>query len=177
MTSGTSSLPATRTSRIGRSPGDVSSSTDLPAAILRDGVRVAQSGISVQQPPAEALEPHRVLDGQPQMPQLDLAVRARQRQRARNRAPVVVFLDQALRGLFALRIGRREGEPRRRARRQPDRLPEADDRIEDRTGRVRQRRAEERVRTIERAAATDEAGPVRLVLRGDADAPASAEDV
>ena len=52
-------------------------------------------GIAVQQPAAEALEPDRVLDGQAEVAQLDLAVRAGQRQRAGDRAPIVVLLDQA----------------------------------------------------------------------------------
>ena len=48
-----------------------------------------------EQAAAETLERDRVFDGQIEVPQLDLAMRAGQCQRARDGAAIVVLLDQA----------------------------------------------------------------------------------
>ena len=60
----------------------------------RIGLGVAQPRIAVEQPARQPLEAHRLLDGQAEMAQLDLAVRARQRERARDGAAIVILLDQ-----------------------------------------------------------------------------------
>ena len=77
---------------------------------------MAQPRVSREQAAPEALKRDRVLDGQAEMPQLDLAVRAGQRQRARDRATIVVLLDQLPRGVFALGDAGREGERARSPR-------------------------------------------------------------
>ena len=62
----------------------------LPAAVSGHGVDRSQARVAVQQAAGEALKAHRVLDGQPEVPQFDLRVCAGQRDRARDRAAVVV---------------------------------------------------------------------------------------
>ncbi len=96
-------------------PGDtVLPQLALASSVLLDGVPVAQPRVAREQAAPEALKRDRVLDGQVEVPQLDLAVRARQRQRACHRAAIVVLLDQVQRGFFALGIRGREREPRGR---------------------------------------------------------------
>src|SRR6185503_15962973 len=54
----------------------------LSAAAAVDGLGGAETRIAIQHPAAQTLEPNRVVDAQPEMPHLDLTVRAGQRQRA-----------------------------------------------------------------------------------------------
>ena len=78
-------------------------------------------------------------DGQSEMPQLDLAVRAGERERPRDGAAIVILVDQPRAPPSLSAIPGREREPRRATGREPHRLTQADDRIEHRPGRVRQR--------------------------------------
>ena len=150
----------------------------LAAAVRLHGVARAQAGIGVEQPASQALEQDRVVDRESEVPQLDLAVRAGERQRPGDRAPVVVLLHQAVGVFFGLRKAGDESDAGRAAGRQPHELTQRDDRIEHRTGRVRERvRGGQRDRILERAAAPDEARAIRLELRRRADAPAAAEQV
>ena len=150
----------------------------LAAAVRQDGVAGAQPGIGVEQAAAEALEQDRVVDGEAEVPQLDLAVRAGERQRPGDGAPVVVLLHEAVGLFFGLGKAGDEGDAGRAAGRQPHELTQRDDRVEHRAGRVRQRvGGRQRDRIPERAAAPDEARAVGLELRRRADAPAAAEQV
>ena len=70
-------------------------SSDWPRRFSRTASRRSQPRVAKEQPAREPLEPHRVLDGEAEVPQLDLRVRAGQGDRARDRAAVVVLLDEA----------------------------------------------------------------------------------
>ena len=150
----------------------------LTLPVLLDGVPMTQPRVSGEHAAAETLKGNRVFDRQVEMPQLDLAVRAGQRERARDRAAIVVLLDQVQRRFLALGVRGREREPRRRARRETHGLAETDDRIEDRSCRARELGGgRERARPLQRAATADEPCAIGFVLRGDAHAAASAEHV
>ena len=66
----------------------------LPALIAFDRLEIAQPRVARHQAAAEALELAGVFDRQAEMPQLDLAVRAGQRDGAGDGAAVVILLDQ-----------------------------------------------------------------------------------
>ncbi len=74
-------------STIGRSPEiPYFHSSGCPRRFFDDRVRRAQARIAEEQPAREPLEPHRVFDGEPEVAQLDLRVRAGERDaRARRR--------------------------------------------------------------------------------------------
>src|SRR5438270_12320967 len=109
------------------------------------------------------------------MSKLDLAVRTREGERPCHRPPVVILLDELPGGLLVLGESGRKGQSGGAARRNSDRLPQADDRIEDRAGRVRERTGPgEREWPGERSTAANEPCAVRLVFRRAAQAPASA---
>ena len=64
-------------------------SADWPSLLLLDRLRPSAAADRRRASAAETLEAHRIVDGQAEMAQLDLAVRARQRQRPRD-GPAVV---------------------------------------------------------------------------------------
>ncbi len=107
-------------------------SSGWPRRFAVDGVGRAQPRIAIEQPAAEPLEADGVVDGQAEVPQLDLAVGADQRQRPRDGAPVVVLLGQAMGFLFGVGEAGDEGDPRGPAGRQPHELTQRHDRVEDR---------------------------------------------
>ena len=78
----------------------------LAPPVPLDRLDVAQPRISRDQPAAEPLELQGVFDRQPEVPELDLAVRAGERQRACHGAAVVVLRDQAERVLLAFGVAR-----------------------------------------------------------------------
>ena len=150
----------------------------LPALIAFDRLEIAQARVARHQAAAKPLELDGVFGRQHEMPQLDLAVGARQRQRAGDGAAVVILRDQPVRVLFGLGVPGRECNPAGGARRETHRVAKADDRIEDRPGRIRERRAGiEGERAVERAPAADEAGAVGFPLRRGPAAAAATEDV
>ncbi len=70
-------------------------SSGWPRRFSQHRFRRSQARIAEEQPAREPLEAQRVLDGEPEVAQLDLRVRAGQGDRARDRAAVEVLLDQA----------------------------------------------------------------------------------
>ena len=66
-------------------------SSRWPQLVALDRLDVAQARVAGHQPAAEPLEVDRVFDGQAEVPQLDLAVRARERERAGDGAAVVIL--------------------------------------------------------------------------------------
>ena len=66
----------------------------LSATVLLHGILRSQARIAEEQTAREPLEAQRVLDGEAEVPQLDLRVGAGQRDRASDCAPVVVLFDE-----------------------------------------------------------------------------------
>ena len=112
------------------------------------------------------------------MSKLDLAVCAREGERPCHRSPIVILLDELPGGILVLGEPGRKGQSSGAARRNSDRLSEADDRIEDRAGRVRERPGPDECEWPgERSTAANEACAVGLVFRRTVHAPAPAEHV
>ena len=148
----------------------------LSAAVLLHGLLRSQARIAKEQPAGESLEAQRVLDGEAEVPQLDLRVGAGQGDRASDCAPVVVLFDEMSGACLA--VGECGGERHAcgAAGRKANRLAEADDRIEDGAGRVRERAAAADGDGIgEGAAPSDEPRAVGLVFGCGTDAAAAAE--
>ncbi len=149
----------------------------LTAPVHLHGIGVAQARVGEQQPPREPLIAQRVLNRQSEVAHLDLRVGAGQRDRARDRAAVVILLDswRAAPSVSANAVVKASRAVPPGA---GGRLAQADDRIEHRAGGVRQPCAALQRRGVgDRSAAPDEARAVGFVLGRGADLAASAEHV
>ena len=113
-------------------------SADWPSLLRWTASAERSLGIAVEHAAGQTLEAKRIVDGQAEMPQLDLAVRACQRQRPRDRAAVGILLDNPHRAGLGVGIAGGKRQAAGGTRRQPNRLTEADDRIEHGSRRVRQ---------------------------------------
>ena len=102
----------------------------LGPRVLQDRGACPQPRVAVEQAPGHALEAQRILRGQPEMAELDLTVSAGERERPRNRATVVVLVDETARRLLAVGACGGEREPGGAAGRDAQRLAQRDDRIE-----------------------------------------------
>ncbi len=78
--------------------------------------------IAVEHASGETLEAKRIVHGQTEMTQLDLSVRACQRQRPRDRPAVVILFDNPHRAGLGVGIAGGEREAARASRRQANRL-------------------------------------------------------
>ena len=164
-----SSGSSMRTRTIGRSP-------EMPCAQRADGPRRvpsqhlrrgAQRGIGVEDAVRESLEEMRLVGSMPRWCSWTCAwVQARVDGALEGRR-VAVLVGEVERRLARRRDQRREGDGRRRAGREPDPAPQAEDRIEHRARGVRERavRRSTDIGVPDAAAAAEEARAVGLVLR------------
>ena len=102
----------------------------LPPPVLFDRFEFTQTRVARYQAPSQPLKRHRLIDGEAEVSQLDLAVRARECEGPRDSTAVVILLDQQQRRFFCFRVPGGERHACRRAWRQPERETKADDRIE-----------------------------------------------
>ena len=96
----------------------------------RNGFRHAQPRIVINDPGGEPLKPALVFTCNAEMTELDLAVRAGQREGARGHLRIVILLDERADAVFVLRHDGGERHARGDARGNPQADAQADDGIE-----------------------------------------------
>ena len=137
----TSPPSATVTSTIGRSPGDaVLPQIRRRARVAHHGLRRAQPRVGIDHARGKALESRLFLAAHAKMAQLDFAVRAGERERARADLRVVILLDERAHAVFVLGDDGGERNASGHAGRHAQLDAQAHDRIEHGARGARQRR-------------------------------------
>ncbi len=108
--------------------------------------RRAQGTVGAKHTRSQAFEEQRLVIRDRQMVERALRVPERQRKRARDGAGIAVFLRQGLSGVAVAGHTGGKRQPHRRARRESDALPQAEDRIQDDATGARKRSSVERSR-------------------------------
>ena len=120
----------------------------------------------MEHPRGKTFEQQRIIVGDRQVMQRALCVAKREREGAHGRTRLAVLLRERQRGIAIPCDAGGEREPRGRARRVPDPLPQAEDRIEHDAGRARQRTSVERHGIPGIPSAPQKARPIGLPLDG-----------